>query len=147
MKILASILALVALCGCGTTNTGQMSHALLQASVTLGEQYALQQHPEAIPYIKAATPVVCAVAHGTNANPAAVVDALYVSGLGTNDTAKLIINGSIALLNIAVASVGGTNQPEISAYVTDVCVGMQNGLPGAPMMAKHANALTSPHLK
>ena len=65
----------------------------------------------------------------------------------TNDTAKLIINGSIALLNIAVASVSGTNQPEISLYVSDVCVGMQQGLPGGPMMAKHANALTSPHLK
>lgn len=122
-----------------------MTHAALTAAVTLGEQYGIESHPEVLPYLRAATPVVCAVAHGTNANPAAVVDALMASGLGTNAEAKIIINGSLALLNIAVAGVG-TNQPEVTLYVLDLCNGMQAGLP-PPGPARAKRKALPPHLR
>lgn len=144
MKTLLLTIGLAGLvAGCSTT-TQPITHAALRAAVTLGEQYALQVHPEATPYLQAATPVVCAVANGTNANPQTVVDAL--SGVVTNAEAKIIINGSLALLNVAVASI--TNAPDVALYVKDLCVGMENGLPPTGPNMRRAGKLTNaPHLR
>ncbi len=137
----------VGLCGCKTTSS-PVSHAAFTAAVTLGTQYGIETHPEALPYIRAATPVVCAVANGTNFSPAAVVAALDRSGL-TNASAKLIINGSLAILNVVVIAVGPTNQTEIAAYGKDLCNGLTAAIPSNGSVAARRSKLarlTTPHL-
>jgi hypothetical protein len=142
---LLCILPLLALCACKTPSP--ISHALFQQSVTLAEQYALIQHPEVTPDIRAASEVVCSVAHGTNANPAAIVAALSAAHL-TNQNTILIVNGGLALLNTVVAAIGPKTN-EIALYSQDLCLGMVNGLPVNGRMKKHSMgpALTSPHLQ
>jgi len=148
MKLFLPILvSALLLCGCKTN--GPMTHAAFRAAVTLGEQVALEQHPEATPYLRAATPVVCAVANSTNASAGEIVAALEAAGV-TNQTAKLIINGSLALLNVVVSGLG-TNQTEARLYSQDLCAGMQAGLPPAAdgresMVRRNVPALNFPHL-
>lgn len=128
----------------GCTSNPAMSHAAFRASVTLGEQIGLSTHPEATPYVRAAVPVVCSVANGTNVTPAEIVKALEKANV-TNSTAILIINGGISLLDVVVAGLG-TNQTEIRAYGQDLCVAMQAGLPPeSAKMARMAKPLP-PHL-
>lgn len=148
MKMIRSLSVLMLgllLAGCTSQNQGPMSHAAFTAAVTLGEQIGLETHPEAVPYVRAAVPVVCAVANGTNVSPAEIVAALEKANV-TNATAKLIINGSLSLLNIVVAGVG-TNETEIRLYGKDLCNGMQAGLPTEN--STHALMLKSlpPHLR
>lgn len=143
---LASILAGVCLLfmGCTGPNQGPMTHAAFTAAVTLGEQIGLETHPEATPYVRAAVPVVCAVANGTNVTPAEIVKALEAANV-TNVTAKLIINGGLAIFNVVVTGLG-TNQTEIRAYGQDLCDGMRAGLPPESAMARKASLLP-PHLR
>jgi len=135
MKILTviSLAAMLALAGCGTSNpnVGPMTHAAFTTAVTLGEQFALEQHPEATPYLRAATPVVCSVANGTNFSPSAVVSALEAAGV-TNSTTKMILNGSLALLDVVIAGLNANNSSNyatIKLYGQDLCNGLQAGLP------------------
>lgn len=140
------LIAVLPLLIAGCASNPQISHQLLQNAVTLSEQVTLQTNPETEPYFRAAGPVVCAVANSTNANPAAVVAAL--SGVVTNQVAKIAINGSIALLNVAVSGIS-TNAAEVKLYVNDLCVGLENGLPqsGSAAVKMRTKVLNSPHLK
>ena len=139
-RTILCLLPLLALCACKTQSP--ISHALFQQSVALAETYALEQHPEVVPEVRAAAGVVCAVSHGTNANPAAIVAALNAAGI-TNANTKLIVNGGIALLNTVVVAIG-PNTNQIALYSQDLCIGMQQGLPvnGSRMR----RGLVSPHL-
>lgn len=139
----ALVLGIMCLTGCQSPNAGPMTHAAFTAAVTLGEQFALESKPEAIPYVRAAVPVVCGVANSTNASPAEVVAALQKAGI-TNAEAKIVINGGIALFNVVVSGIG-TNQAEIQLYATDLCNGMQAGLPPENITAKMTPL--PPHLK
>lgn len=144
---LLSVLVLEQGCTSSNPNVGPMTHAAFTAAVTLGEQFALEQHPEATPYVRAAAPVVCAAANGTNVSPASIVEALNAAGV-TNATAKIVINGGLALFNVVVVGLG-TNQTEVRAYAMDLCTGMQNGLPAFDQVAekKRARKAMPPHLK
>ncbi len=149
--ILIPIIALsVVLCGCKTPS-GPVSHAAFTAAVTLGEQFALESHPEATPFVRVGAQAVCAAAAGTNVSPAAIVQALNVAGV-TNATAKLIINSSLALFNVVIVA-AGTNQTEMRAYAQDLCTGMQAGLPPAlanrdvaVRRARITSRVNAPHL-
>jgi len=140
IKSLFCLIPLLALCACKTQSP--MSHVLFQQSVTLAEQYALYTHPDAIPEVRSAAGVVCSVANGTNANPAAIVAALSAAHI-TNANTILIVNGGLAILNTVVAAVG-PNTNEIALYSKDLCIGMQNGLPANG--GRERRALNSPHL-
>lgn len=132
--------------GCKTKpNIGPMTHAAFTAAVTLGEQYALEKHPESVPYVRAGSLVVCSVANGTNVSAQAIVDALKAAGV-TNATAKLIINGALAIFNVVTANLS-TNQTELRAYAQDLCNGMVAGLPPerGPARNRRVKAL-HPHL-
>jgi len=144
-------LCLLLLNGCATTSpNAPMSHAVFTAAVTLGEQIGLETHPEATPYVRAAAGVVCSVANGTNVTPAEIVKALEAANV-TNSTARIIINGSLAILNVVVAGLG-TNDNEIRLYGKDLCQGMQLGLPPddhSSLIEKHAKKgkVLPPHLR
>lgn len=142
---LAALLAVLVLTGCNTTNQTAMTHAAFTAAVTLGEQFALEQHPEAVPYVRAAVPVVCGVANGTNVSPQAIVSALEAAGV-TDPTTKLIINGSLALFNVVISGIA-TNQTEVRLYAVDLCNGMTSGLPPEKGAPARKRVLLAPHLK
>ena len=136
-------ISIMLLAGCASNPA--ITHAAFTQAVTLGEQIGLETHPEATPYVRAAVPVVCSVANGTNVSPAEIVSALEKAGV-TNVTAKIIINGSLALFNVAVSGLI-TNQTEVRLYAQDLCNGMQAGLPlGNPKHGLTAKVLP-PHLK
>jgi len=147
---LLSVVGLLAFSGCTSTNPNvrPMTHAAFTAAVTLGEQFALEAKPEAVPYARAATAVVCSVANGTNVSPAAIVAALNAANV-TNATAKMIINSSLAIYNVVIMAYPvSTNQSEIREYAKDLCNGLTAGLPptNAGLEAKHKAALSSPHM-
>ncbi len=128
------LLTVTLLTGCQNPNTRPMTHAAFTAAVTLGEQFALEQHPEATPYVRAAVPVVCGVANGTNVSPQAIVSALEAANV-TNATTKMIINSSLALFNVVISGLS-TNQTEIRLYAVDLCNGMTAGLPSAVLSGR-----------
>ncbi len=113
-----------------------MSHAAFQSAVMLGEQFAIETHPEAVPYLRLATPIVCAAANGTNVSPAQIVAALQAAGI-TDPATKLILNGSLALFNIVVAGI--TDQSEARLYAQDLCQGLTLGLPPSGPALAHAS--------
>lgn len=138
----------------GCKSNPQFSHAAFTAAVTLGEQIAIETHPEAVPVLRVATPVVCSVANGTNVSAASIVAQLEAAGIN-DPTAKIIINGSLALFNIAISGLS-TNSSELRLFAQDLCAGMTAGLPPVPTMAIRRSALASrppptstlpPHLK
>ena len=146
MKRIFLLIPLLALVGCKTPS-GPVGHAAFTAAVTLGEQFALESHPESEPYVRVGATAVCAAAHGTNVSPAAIVQALNLAGV-TNAQAKLIINSSLALFNVVI-TYAGTNQTEARAYAQDLCNGMNAGLPSnTSSVARRAKIarLTAPHL-
>lgn len=148
MKLTISLLVVCSLLlvGCSSTNPNNVvSHAAFKAAVTLSEQIALEAHPEVVPHLRVATSVVCATANGTNVNPSQIVADLQAAGI-TNATAKIIINSSIALLNVAVAGLG-TNQTEIRLYGQDFCSALKDGLPPENAVARAMTAPALPHLK
>jgi len=144
MKYLTLVLIIALACaGCATnSNTGAITHASVRAAVSLSERFALSRHPEAKPYVQAGAEVICAVANSTNANPAAIVAALDAAGV-TNSTTRDIVNGGLAIVNVAIAAIG-TNQNEIRLYSQDVCQGMQDGM---SMRGKFRAENLPPHLK
>lgn len=148
MKQILSLILIVPLLlvsGCGSPNASVMSHTAFRAAVTLGEQIALDVHPEATPYVRAATPVVCGVANSSNISPAAIVAALDAAGV-TNKTTRDLVNGSLAILNVIVASIG-TNQTELRLYGQDLCAGMTDGLPPVNAVARAMSQPLPVHLK
>lgn len=151
--LLAGILLLA---GCSTTGTGAnpMTTAALTAAVSLGESFALEQHPEAVPFVRAGADVVCSAANGTNIAPADIVAAMTAANI-TNDTAKLILNGSIAIYDTVFAFIGTNgiqSQPALQDYTKALCAGMEQGLPTAGRAARMARSgapsmIKSPHLR
>lgn len=129
------------LCGCKTNP--QMNHAVFTAAVTLGEQIGVQTHPEAVPFLRLAAPVVCGVANGTNVSAGEIVSQLEKAGI-TDVKARTIINGSLALFNVIVSGLS-TNSSELRLYAQDLCNGLVAGLP--PEQAHAKSASLPPHLK
>lgn len=148
----AGIIALATMAGCSTTPQ-PMTRAAVTGAVSLGVQIGTERYPESVPYIRAATPVVCSAADGTNIQPAEIVAALQP--VVTNDHAKMIINGAVVIYDVIFESYG-TNWIEHQAYLKDilggVCDGLTQGLP-TPQMAAKAHlqpgrtAIKSPYLR
>ena len=68
--------------------------------------------------------VVCAVAHGTNVSPAAIVTALDAYGPLTPESV-LIVNSALSLYEIIYAGIAPTNA---SPYAVALCAGLEQGL-------------------
>ncbi len=141
MKTLILCVMTALLCAGCKTNP-QLSHAAFTAAVTLGEQIAIETHPEAVPALRIATPVVCSVANGTNISAESIVAQL--EGAGINDpTARIIINASLALFNVAISGLS-TNSSELRLFAQDLCAGMTAGLPPIAVGARRSMALSPP---
>ena len=151
------LLALASLCillvGC-TGPTAPLGQSFVRTAASTGVAVGLEGHPEATPYVKTASLVVCAAANSTNIIPSQIVEQLDKSGVGTNQWAKLIINGVLGLYTSIYAYYGDTiaNQPVLVGYLHALCDGMNDGLPEPPTMARalevfHAKHKLPPHLK
>ncbi len=129
--------------GCKTNS--QFSHAAFTAAVTLGEEIAVETHPEAVPFLRLAVPVVCSVANGTNVTAPEIVAQLEAAGI-TDPVTRIILNGSLALFNVAITSLS-TNQSELKLFAIDLCNGLSAGLPPAPVHGMAALRRPPPSVK
>lgn len=147
----AVVLVASALAFTGCQTGPKLSPALVSVAVSTGVSLGVDKYPQTIPFIRAATPVVCAAANSTNIEPAQVVAALESSGVidKTNTTARLILNGALAVY-ITVFDNFGENwvnsKPELQSYLKAVCDGLTTGVPPAGLMAPLHRKPLPPHL-
>lgn len=135
MKLL-SILAGAALCcalltGCATAPKPNPGPLLVELAVQAGTSYGIEQHPEAVPYLRAAAPVICTAADTGTVNPADVVAAIQAANLDALSTpdAKLILNAALVIYDAAFSQYSATE--DMKPYLKAVCNGLTLALPTA----------------
>ena len=150
-RILASIAIIAAVSTFATgCKTPAMTQAIVQTTVATGVAFGIQKSPQAIPYLKAATPIVCSAASGTNISPAEVISAIEsanIDGLKTPE-AVIIMNGALSLYVVLYEEYGIDaikNQAQLKAYLQGTCNGLELGLTGRN--AKNRNLVLHPHIK
>src|SRR2546423_1751861 len=137
MKIKLTLLAVcasIALVVTGCKTTPQTTQAIVQSTVATGVMFGVQKAPDAIPYLRAAAPVICSAANGTNLSPNQVVAALESSQAAAlkTPTATLIINGALSLYMVLWDQYGSEyvkNTPLLQSYLVGTCNGITEGLP------------------
>lgn len=153
MKTIASLLLGLALFFTVGCKSPALTKGVVRTSVATGVGFGVIQHPSAIPYLRAAAPVVCAAAHGTNISPAEVVAELAKSDAEKLKTQEgvLLINGALSLYMTLFDEYGDDleNMPLLQAYLEGTCEGIQLGLP--PVIKEPAvirnNFGLKPHVK
>src|SRR5574337_605513 len=145
MKMLNSIWALaLAACalttGCATQNK-PMTAAIVRATVSTGAIFGIEQDPTVVPYLQAATPVICNAAGQGKLDPAQVVAALKSANVDQLKTPAgvAIINSSLAIYEAIYANYGTNIQASVvQPYLQGVCLGLQDAIP-APSGVVKAN--------
>jgi hypothetical protein len=141
--------------GCGTTGGGSaMSPAVVRVGVATGVAYSAAKYTNAVPYIRAATPVICSVANGTNLAPGDVIRAVELSDATALKTPEgvLILNAAMLLYTGVWQSYGSNavaNAPTLKLYLQATCDGLHDGLPGqsdATRASKSARVQEWPHI-
>lgn len=119
-----------------------MSVATLKSEVALGATITMQQTPDSIPYVQAATPIVCRCAATGTVDPNAVVSAIVSSGIVRNQDGVIVMNAALMLYN-PVWEYYSTNKIPAKAqpYVEAVCDGLIEALTAPPALVK------KPHIK
>lgn len=116
--------------GCGTTGT-VLTPALVRIAVQTGTSYGIMKDTNTVPYLKAATPVICSAAGSAALDPSQVVMALESSNAAQLKTpeATIIINGALAIYE-AVYDAYGTNVQAsvIQPYLQAVCDGLSGAI-------------------
>lgn len=154
MQTHQSILLAVALCaglftGCATANK-PLTVAIVQATVSTGAAFGIEQDPTIVPYLRAATPVICNAAGQGQLDPSQVVQALQAADVAALKTplGVSVINSALAIYE-AVYSYYGTNVQSsvIQPYLQGVCLGLESALPPAGLMMKAAGKPLPPHVQ
>lgn len=153
MKKINSVWALVALAACAlvtgcATQNKPLTVAVVRASVSTGALFGIEQDPTVVPYLQAATPVICDVAGQGKVNPADVVQALQSAGVDQLKTPAgvAIINSSIAIYEAVYDSYGTNVQASVvQPYLEGVCLGLKDAVPPVGGVVK-ANRILKPHL-
>lgn len=134
---LLMLLSVVVLCGCAS-NKPILSPALVQAGVSAAVGYGAAKYPQAVPYVRAAEPVICAASESTNLAPAEVVLAIQQAGVLKTPESVLIVNSALLLYSGIYNAFGAdaVNQNELlQAYLKATCYGIGQGLPVNPAEA------------
>ena len=137
---LALVLA-VSVVGCGTTK--QLGPAAVQVAVQAGAAIGMNKEPAAIPYVEAATPVICSAAGSGVFDPAQVVSALENSPANflKTPTGVIVINGALALYQAVYNSYGTNIQASVvEPYLLAVCNGLTGALSTLPTPTPAATA-------
>jgi hypothetical protein len=116
--------------------------------VSTGALFGIEQDPTVVPYLQAATPVICDVAGQGKVNPADVVQALQSAGVDQLKTPAgvAIINSSIAIYEAVYDSYGTNVQASVvQPYLEGVCLGLKDAVPPVGGVVK-ANRILKPHL-
>lgn len=126
MLLIALAAALIAGSGCKSANP-TVGPALLRLGVSTGAGYALQKYPVAVPGVRAGADIVCALANGTNPDPAQMVAALDAYGQKSPE-AVLILNAALAAYEIVYEGLNNTNQTAAQPYAMALCGGLTDAL-------------------
>lgn len=127
MKHLIPVLAVVALLSAGCKSP--VGPLVTQTAVFVGLTAELANNPETLPAVKAGADIVCAIANGTNANPAALVAALDAAGPWT-PLERAALDG-IVVTAIEIAVNQNTNS-SATPYFKAACNGMGLAIATAP---------------
>jgi hypothetical protein len=143
MEYLLILSAALFLVGCSTV--GKFAPALTEAAVQNLASYELGKNPDAIPYLQAATPIICNLAGQGVLEPAKVVAALDNSSIAAlkTPTAALIINGVLTIYE-TVYNTYSTNieTSVVQPYLLAVCDGLEAALPNpTPTVRKYKEAV------
>lgn len=148
------ILAALVACGGSGCSSPSVTKAFVRTSVSTGVAFGTLKEPAAIPFLRAAAPVVCSAANGTNVSPAEVVAALESS-----DATALKTPGGVILLNAALSlymtlyeefGKDVDNLPQLQAWLAGTCEGILLGLPPAGPAATVVtpeSPVAKPHIK
>lgn len=153
MKTQLALIALAGLLLAGCTGANApLGQSIVRTSVSTGVAIGTAQHPEATPYVRTASLVICAAANQTNVQPAQIVANLEAAGVGNDVYAKLIVNGVLGIYTSVYEYYGSAigNEVVLLGYLKAVCDGMNDGLPPATAMSKAlagAKKPLPPHLK
>lgn len=132
--------------------TPAMTQAIVQTTVATGVALGVQKSPQAVPYLKAATPVVCAAASGTNISPAEVVAAIEAANLDSLKTpeAVIIMNGALSLYMVIYDEYGTeaiNQQAQLRAFLQGTCNGLNIGLLGRSSLKNTKTSAGTPHIR
>jgi hypothetical protein len=137
LKLLAlASLACALFTGCaGTQQNKPMTAAIVRATVSTGALFGISEDPTVVPYLQAATPVICDAAGKGTLDPAAVVAALQAADVDQVKTPQgvAIINSGLAIYEAIYASYGTNVQASVvQPYLEGVCLGLRDALPKPP---------------
>jgi len=121
---------MLAFTGCSTM---VLTPGSVKQGVATGVSYSVVKYPDAVPYLKAAEPVICSAAHGTNLAPAQVVAALQNSNADQLKTPEgvMILNTALALyvgLWEKYGTKAVTKSDKLRSYLEATCGGIHDGL-------------------
>lgn len=139
---LLAALTLALLTGCSSV---KISPAIVHQGVSAGVSYSVTKYPNAVPYLRAAAPVICSAANSTNLSPNEVVSAIESSGASAFKTPEgvLILNTALTIYIGLWNSYGDTalnNAPQFRLYLLATCNGLNDGLASRSGVASSPSA-------
>lgn len=140
-----NVLSLVALAfstllvGCKGPSS-EIGPPMVRLGVSTGATYALMEHPEALPAVRASADVICSQAAGTNLSPTSVVAAINAYTKQTPESI-LIVNSALGLYTLVWNGYGAEavkNDPLLRTYLQATCDGLQDALAGQASASRNA---------
>jgi hypothetical protein len=134
----------------GCASNPPLTRTLVTAAVKNGVKFGVQRSPTAIPYLQAATPVLCSVANSTNLSPAALVAALDAIPVNKPPEAGLIIDFVVGTYDGYFEQYVDNwtkNQPFLQSVLLGCCDGMTQGLSPQPLTIIKSETWRPPHTK
>jgi hypothetical protein len=132
---IACLLAATLAAGCSTTGSNPgVTKAIVTTTVATAVALGVEKSPESVPYLRAAAPIICSAAAGTNLSPVAVITALENSPATQFKTvqATIIINGALSLYTVLYEQYGADyvkNHAQLQSWLQGTCDGLLLGLP------------------
>jgi hypothetical protein len=151
MKKILTLLCLASLAlvftGCKTQNPA-LTAAIVRATVSTGALFGIESDPTIVPYLQAATPIICDAAGTSHLNPVEVVQALQsINPKLKTATGVAVINSALALYESLYAAYGTNVQASVvQPYLEGVCLGLRDALPVATLRGVNAPAMLPPHI-
>lgn len=148
---LAALASVSLLTGCQTSGglNPPTTVAIVRASVSTGALFGMEKDPTIVPYLQAATPIICNAAGQGEVDPAQVVQALQsIDPSLKNATGVAVINGGLAIYE-AVYSYYGTNVQAsvVQPYLEGVCLGLRDAVPTPGNLKLNKPVVLPPHIR
>lgn len=135
--------------GCKTQNPA-LTAAIVRATVSTGALFGIESDPKIVPYLQAATPIICDAAGTSHLNPVEVVQALQsINPKLKTATGVAVINSALALYESLYAAYGTNVQASVvQPYLEGVCLGLRDALPPlSTLRGVNTPAMLPPHVR